>query len=243
MKSILKLFKSRTSSEDGIFFSQLKSLLGFKPGNIEVYKKAFTHRSMSIFDKDGNPISYERLEFLGDSILGSIVSNYLYLEVPDRDEGYLTQMRSKIVSRKNLNQIGKILGLKKLIISKIAEDQFPDTMYGDTFEALVGAIYLDKGYKVTENFILKKAIVPYIDIDNLENKISSYKSFMIEYCQKEKLTIDFILDEDKRDSNDNKFTIKLEIGGKPVSKGKGNSKKTAEEQAAKRAYYSIQDKL
>ena len=243
MKSILNLFKSRTSKEDGIFLSKLKNLLGKRIKNIEIYKKAFTHRSMANFDPNGNPISYERLEFLGDSILGSVISNYLYTKVPNRDEGYLTQMRSKIVSRKNLNQIGKILGLKKLVFAKIPDEQFPDTIYGDTFEALIGAIYLDRGFQAAEEFIINKVIVPFIDIENLENQISSYKSFIIEYCQKEKLSIDFLLDEDKKDSNDNLFTIKLEIGGKPVSKGKGNSKKLAEEQAAKRAYYSIQKML
>ncbi|MEN8137798.1 MAG: ribonuclease III [Bacteroidota bacterium] len=243
MKFILNWFKSRHPKEDGIFFSDLKDILGFKPINIELYHTAFTHRSMAQFDKQGNPISYERLEFLGDAILSSVISSYLYDEMPNKNEGYLTQMRSKIVSRKTLNEIGRQIGLKKLIKSKIPDNQFSPTLLGDSFESLLGAIYSDLGYEYAEKFIYDKMIEPYVDIDNLENKISSYKSFIIEYCQKEKKEVNFILIEDKSESKNKLFGIKLEIDGKYISKGRATSKKKAEEQAAKRAYYSIQSKI
>lgn len=243
MKFILKWFSSRTSNEDGNFFSTLKDILGFKPKNIELYHTAFTHRSMAQFDNDGFPISYERLEFLGDAILSSVISAYLYEEMPNKNEGYLTQMRSKIVSRKTLNIIGKQIGLRKLIKSKIPDTQFSPTLLGDSFESLIGAIYLDLGYEYTERFIYEKMIEPYVDIDNLENKISSYKSYIIEYCQKERKDVKFVLIEDKVDSRNKLFAIKLEIDGKYISKGRATSKKKAEEQASKRAYYSIQSKI
>jgi len=243
MKFILKWFNSRPSTEGGNFYSELKEILGFKPKQIDLYKKAFTHRSMAKFDEDGNPISYERLEFLGDAILSSVISSYLFEEVPDKNEGYLTQMRSKIVSRSTLNQIGKDIGLKKLIRSKIPDNQFSPTLYGDSFESLIGAIYLDLGYNFAERFIYEKMIEPFVDIDNLENKISSYKSFIIEYCQKERKTVKFSLIEDKADAINRLFSIKLEIDGKTISKGRATSKKKAEEKAAKRAYYSIQSKI
>jgi len=243
MKFILKWFNSRPSNEDGNFFSILKDILGFKPKHIELYHTAFTHRSMAQFDNEGNPISYERLEFLGDAILSSVVSAYLYEEMPTKNEGYLTQMRSKIVSRKTLNILGDQIGLKRLIKSKIPDAQFSTTLLGDSFESLVGAVYLDRGYDYAERFIYEKMIEPYVDIDNLENKISSYKSFIIEYCQKERKEVKFVLLEDKADTRNKLFSIKLEIDGKYVSKGRATSKKKAEEQASKRAFYSIQQKV
>jgi ribonuclease-3 len=243
MKFILKWFNSRPSNEDGNFFSTLKDILGFKPKHIDLYHTAFTHRSMAQFDTDGHPISYERLEFLGDAILSSVISAYLYEEMPFKNEGYLTQMRSKIVSRKTLNIIGEQIGLKKLIKSKIPDKQFSSTLFGDSFESLVGAIYLDRGYEYTERFIYGKMIEPYVDIDNLEHKISSYKSYIIEYCQKERKEVKFVLLEDKADTRNKLFSIKLEIDGKYISKGRATSKKKAEEQASKRGYYSIQQKI
>ena len=243
MNFILKWFNSRTSKEDGIFFSTLKNLLGFSPKNIEIYNTAFTHRSMAKFDSEGNPISYERLEFLGDAILSSVISAYLYEEIPNKNEGFLTQMRSKIVSRKNLNTIGKRIGLRSLIKSKIPESQFSDTLLGDSFESLIGAIYLDLGYGYTEKFIYEKMIEPFVDIDNLENKITSYKSYIIEYCQKQHEEVKFILLDDIDDTRNKLFSIKLEINGKYISKGRATSKKKAEEQASKRAYYAIQSKV
>lgn len=243
MKFILKWFNSRPSNEDGIFFSTLKDILGFKPKHIDLYHTAFTHRSMAQFDTEGNPISYERLEFLGDAVLSSIISTYLYEEMPTKNEGYLTQMRSKIVSRKTLNIIGEQIGLKQLIKSKIPDAQFSSTLLGDSFESLTGAIYLDRGYEYTERFIYEKMIEPYVDIDNLEHKISSYKSYIIEYCQKERKEVKFVLLEDKADARNKLFSIKLEIDGKYISKGRATSKKKAEEQASKRGYYSIQQKI
>ena len=137
----------------GIFFLGIKSILGFKPKNIKIYKKAFLHRSVNKRDKDGNPMNYERLEFLGDAMLGTIISKHLYNKVPGGDEGYLTKMRSKIVSRKHLNELGKDLKLLKYVESRIPKSHFGENIHGNVFEALVGAIYLDRGYTYCEKFI------------------------------------------------------------------------------------------
>ncbi|MCK5781182.1 MAG: ribonuclease III [Flavobacteriales bacterium] len=243
MKFILKWFKSRSSNEDGTFYSTLKDILGFKPKDIDIYHIAFTHRSMGKYDEEGNPISFERLEFLGDAILSSVISAYLYKEMPTKNEGYLTQMRSKIVSRNTLNDIGLQIGLKNLIKSKIPDKQFSPTLLGDSIESLLGAIYLDRGYPYAEKFVMTKIVETYVDLDKLENKISSYKSFIIEYCQKARKEVSFIMSEDKSHSKNNLFSIKLVIDGTTISKGRATSKKKAEEQAAKRAYYSIQSKI
>ena len=174
------------SKEDGDFFSGMIKILGFKPKKLPIYKKAFLHRSANIKDKKGNPMNYERLEFLGDAMLGTIISKHLYNEVPAGDEGYLTKMRSKIVSRKHLNELGKDLNLIKYVESRIPKSHFGDNIHGNVFEALVGAIYLDRGYKFCERFIDDRVIKPYVDIEQLEGKVISYKSLVIEWCQKQK---------------------------------------------------------
>ena len=147
-----KFFNSH-SKEDGDFFLGITKILGFKPRKLAIYKKAFLHRSANKRDKKGNALNYERLEFLGDAMLGTIISKHLYLEVPAGDEGYLTKMRSKIVSRKHLNELGKDLDLIRFVESKIPKAHFGDNIHGNVFEALVGAIYLDRGYNYCEKFI------------------------------------------------------------------------------------------
>ncbi|HRV54330.1 MAG TPA: ribonuclease III domain-containing protein, partial [Mangrovimonas sp.] len=167
MKHIRDIFNSRPK-EDGNFFIDLQRILGFKPKNMERYRIAFTHRSMNIKDQEGNPINYERLEFLGDAMLSAVIASHLYIEVPTGDEGYLTKMRSKIVSREHLNELGKELNLISHVESKIPKGQFGENIHGNLFEALVGAIFLDRGYKYCEKFIYKRVIIPYVDIEKLE---------------------------------------------------------------------------
>jgi len=242
MKFIRKILNSR-SKEDGDFFLEIWQILGFKPKNLELYRKAFTHRSVNLKDPKGLPLNYERLEFLGDTILGSIISHYLYEQVPTGDEGYLTKMRSKIVSREHLNELGRDLELIKFVNSRIPNEHFGDNIHGNVFEALIGAIFLDKGYYSCEKFIRQRLIKPYVDIENLEGKIISYKSLIIEWCQKEKK--EFLFDTYEDDGNDDlkHFAVKLYINKKLVAKARATSKKKAEESASKRAYYAMQDKI
>lgn len=242
MKHIRDIFNSRPKG-DGNFFIALQNILGFKPKNMDRYKIAFTHRSMNIKDDEGNPINYERLEFLGDAMLSAVIASHLYLEVPTGDEGYLTKMRSKIVSREHLNELGKELSLITHVESKIPKGQFGENIHGNLFEALVGAIFLDRGYKYCEKFIYKRVIIPYVDIERLEGKVISYKSLLIEWCQKEKKTFDFDVYDDTGNDEIRHFAVKLSIDNKIISKARATSKKKAEEKAARRAFFAFQKSM
>ena len=242
MNFIRKIVQSH-SKEDGALRSELKKLLKFSPRNISKYKKAFTHRSIQMIDKKGNPINYERLEFLGDSILGSVIAAYLYKKVPSGSEGYLTQMRSKIVSREHLNELGKDLNLIRFVKSNIDQTNVGDNIHGNIFEALIGAIYVDKGYDFCKKFIYQNVIVPYVDIAKLEGKITSYKGLIIEWCQKQKKKYSFDTYEDSGNDPVKHFSVKISIDGVQIAKGRATSKKKAEEQASKRVYYAFQKEI
>ncbi len=242
MKNIRNILNSRFKG-NGNFFMQLTKILGFKPKEIKFYSTAFTHRSMNIKDGKGNAINYERLEFLGDAMLSSVIASHLYLEVPSGDEGYLTKMRSKIVSREHLNELGKDLNLIDLVESKIPPGQFGDNIHGNLFEALIGAIFLDKGYKYCEKFIFKRVIIPYVDIEKLEGKVISYKSLLIEWCQKEKKTFGYNVYEDTGNDDVRHFSVKLSIDEKVIAKARATSKKKAEEKASKRAFFAFQNSM
>ena len=243
MNILQKIFKNSRVEKGGIFFEKIYQITGFKPKDIEVYQKAFTHSSVNKIDKNGQIISYERLEFLGDAMLGSVIAAYLFKEVPNQNEGYLTKMRAKIVSRENLNNLGKQLGLIELVNSNISQKHFGENIYGNLFEALVGAIYLDRGYLVCEKFINKKLIAPYVNIERLEGKIISYKSLLIEWCQKHKRPFAIKVEEEESAEVQKHFSAQLFIDGKVVSKARATSKKKAEETASKRAYFAFQKEI
>ena len=242
MKHIRNILNSRFK-RNGNFFMQLTEILQFKPKEIKYYKRAFTHRSMNIKDSKGNAFNYERLEFLGDAMLSSVIASHLYLEVPSGDEGYLTKMRSKVVSRDHLNELGRELKLIELVESKIPAGQFGDNIHGNLFEALVGAIFLDRGYKFCEKFIDTRVITPYVDIETLEGKVISYKSLLIEWCQKEKKTFGYNVYEDTGNDDVRHFSVKLSIDDKIVAKARATSKKKAEEKASKRAFFAFQSRM
>jgi len=243
MGFIRNILKSSRSQEDGNFFLQLRKILGFKPKSKSLYIKAFTHRSMNIKDEKGNPINYERLEFVGDAMISAVIAAYLYGQVPHGNEGYLTKMRSKVVSREHLNELGKELGLIELVQSRIPKSNFGNNIHGNLFEALVGAIYLDMGYKNCEKFLYQRVINPHVDIETLEGKVISYKSLLIEWCQKEKNTFDYLVYEDTGNDELKHFSVKLSINDKVVSKARATSKKKAEEKASKRAFFAFQKQI
>lgn len=242
MNFIRKIVKP-LSGKDEELYNELKKLLNFSPKKINKYKKAFTHRSVQMLDNSGMPINYERLEFLGDSILGSVIAAYLYKKVPGGSEGYLTQMRSKIVSREHLNELGKDLNLIRFVKSNIDQANVGDNIHGNIFEALVGAIYLDKGYIFCQKFIYENVIVPYVDIEKLEGKITSYKGLIIEWCQKQKKKYKFDTYEDSGNESVKHFSVKISIDGEQIAKGRATSKKKAEEQASKRVYFAFQNQI
>ena len=243
MRIIRKIFSKSRSLEDGIFFGAIEKILGFTPKNIDFYKKAFTHRSSNILDEVGNPINYERLEFLGDAMLSAVIAGHLFNKAPTGDEGYLTKMRSKIVSREHLNELGKDLNLVQFVESKVPVQHFGDNIHGNIFESLVGAIYLDRGYEFCEKFIQKRVIIPYVDITRLEGKVISYKSLVIEWCQKEKRQFHYDIFEDNGIDGERLFGVKLSIDEKVIAKARATSKKKAEEKASQRAYFAFQEKI
>jgi len=242
LKFIRNIIKPQ-DKEDEEFYVALKKLLGFRPKNINYYKTAFIHRSIKVLDENGNPINYERMEFLGDAMLGSVIAAFLFKTVPDGNEGYLTQMRSKIVSRNQLNTLGKELDLIRFVKSTISKNRMGQNINGNIFEALIGAIYLDRGYRYCEKFIDKRVINAFVDIPSLENKITSYKGLIIEWCQKTKKNLEFQTYEDSGNENIRHYSVKLVIDGKVISKGRSTSKKKAEEIASKRIYFVYQDEI
>lgn len=242
MSFIRKIIKP-LSKKDEQFYAEMKLLLGFVPQNLQMYRKAFVHRSIKEIDDSGNPRNYERLEFLGDAMLDAVIASYLFKKVPSGNEGYLTQMRSKIVSREHLNELGRDLDLIRFVKSNVSRSKFGENINGNIFEALIGAIYLDRGYKYCKKFVYKTVIIPYVDIEQLEGKVTSYKSLFIEWCQKEKKSFEFEVYDDTGNDSIRHFSVKLFLEEKIVAKGRSTSKKKAEEIAAKRAYFANQKEI
>jgi ribonuclease-3 len=240
--SFRDIFKPNTPKNTALRAS-IGQVVGFVPKKLYYYTKAFTHGSTNQKDSFGNSISYERLEYMGDAILSAVIAHYLFEKVLDGDEGYLTKMRSKIVSREHLNEIGKELQLSSFLHTKIPITQFGDNIHGNLLEALIGAVFLDKGYAVCEKFIYKRVITPHVDINELEGKVISYKGLIIEWCQKEKKKIDFESQKDVGKDILKHFSVKLLIEGKTIAKARATSKKKAEEKVSKRAYFVLQGKI
>lgn len=242
MSFIRKIVKTPSNRDDG-FYNKIKLLLNFPPKKLEYYQKAFTHRSLKLSDNAGNAYNYERLEFLGDAMLGSVIASYLYKKVPTATEGYLTQMRSKIVSREHLNELGRDLALIKFVKSNISNENIGENIHGNIFEALIGAIYLDRGYNYCKKFVYEKVIIPYVDIEKLEGKITSYKGLIIEWCQKQKKKYSIETYEDTGNELVKHFSVRISIDKVQIAKGRSTSKKKAEELASKRAYFALQNQI
>ncbi len=224
---------------NGVFHTQLKKILGYTPKDWNVFEEAFTHRSMNIRDEKGITINYERLEFLGDAMLGTVISAFLYRHFPDAKEGELTNLRAKIVSRDNLNAIGSKMQLLKQIESTHPKDSFGTDINGNLLESLVGAVYVDKGYESCKQFILSKIVDQFVNLETLDSRILSYKSTLIEWGQKNKIRLQFLTQKDGGlDPTINYATI-IMMEDKILVKAREISKKKSEEKAAKRAYYKL----
>jgi ribonuclease-3 len=212
------------------FFFRLIRILGFLPGKVGLYELAFIHKSASLSDSQGNPLNYERLEYLGDAVLGAVIAEFLYLKFPDRNEGFLTKMRSKIVNGDNLSQLTQQMGLNRLLDSRLQMDIPSRHILGDTFEALIGAIYLDKGYGKARRFVLRRVLRRYVDLEDLEKNETNYKSQLIEWAQKNRKEIIFYTDIEPYDPTH--FISFVSIGDTLFGSGTGVSKKEAEQNAA-----------
>jgi len=214
---------------------KLYPILGFVPARLKIYEIAFIHKSSSAVLSNGELINNERLEFLGDAILDAVVADYLFIRFPNNDEGFLTKMRSKMVKRKHLNLLAYRIGFKQLVVSQSSVAKDAKHLYGNAFEALVGAIYIDRGYKCTYRFI-ERIIDKYVNIEKLKDSDSDYKSRLIEWAQKEKEEIVFESKEDSNSHNRNPhFICYITLTNKELGRGVGNSKKESEQKAAKMA--------
>ncbi|MFI3277348.1 MAG: ribonuclease III [Rikenellaceae bacterium] len=218
-------------------------MFGFVPHNIDLYKLAFIHKSASLVLEDGTHINNERLEFLGDAIIEAVTSDFLYIEYPTNNEGLLTQLRSKIVSRQSLNRVAKAIGLDGYVISNANCNFSHKNIYGDAFEAIMGAIYLDMGYDVVNRLLINDIYPSFINLDSLLVAETDFKSRLIEWTQKEHHTIEFITELDKESTPTHPlFYSKVMIAGVEVGHGVGDSKKEAEQRAAQSVSEGVSDK-
>ncbi len=214
--------------------SALYRILGFYPHNIEYYKIAFAHKSQAFRDKKGQLLNNERLEFLGDAVLESVVSDILFHHFEKKHEGFLTATRSKIVQRESLNKLAKDLGIDKLVQTATRNNSHNSHIGGNAFEALMGAVYLDKGYKTCQRFIRKQILGRIMDLDGVANKEVNFKSKLLEWCQKNRIQNDFAMKmEDGGKLNEPTFHCTVVIEGVEFGYGKGYSKKEAQQAAAK----------
>jgi len=218
------------------FYLDLVSLLGFLPGNLSLYRLAFIPKSAQQKNPSGNQLNNERLEYLGDAVLDAIVANYLFNLYPEGDEGFLTKLRARIVKRKNLDYLSTKIGIPALINSGINAGSKSKHMYGNAFEALIGAIYLDRGYGAARRFFERKVLKRHIDLVKLARKDPDYKSRIIEWSQKNKVEIAFESKEEHlTGSKSPSFVSVIFLNEKEKGTGRGDSKKEAEQQASKAA--------
>lgn len=223
--------------------SSIRNLFGFSPKNLALYRLAFRHKSVAESLGNGFRLSNERLEYLGDAVLGSVVADYLFKLFPFRDEGFLTEMRSRIVCRKNLNSLSRKLGIDRLVQS----DNDPNytgatSIMGDAFEAFVGALYLDKGYVFTQKVLVERVIQNHLDIDELLAMEVNFKSRIIEWAQKERREVVFRLDrEQDRGKRGRSYLVSLWLDGQMAGQGEDQSIKKAEQHAARQALEALNE--
>ena len=208
-------------------------ILGFFPRNIRFYQQALLHKSTSVRSEKGRPLNNERLEFLGDAILDAIVGDIVYKHFEGRREGFLTNTRSKIVQRETLNKLAVEIGLDKLVKYSTRSSSHNSYMYGNAFEALIGAIYLDRGYRACKKFMEERIINQYLNLEKISRKEVNFKSKLIEWSQKNKFCVEFNLIEQSLDSDQNPiFETQITVENIPAGTGKGYSKKESQQEAA-----------
>jgi ribonuclease-3 len=229
LEFVKKLIRGKKKSEKD-FQSKLKNVLGFKPRNLPLFEVAMNHRSIS----DQLDQNNERLEFLGDAILGSAVAEYLYKKYPYKGEGFLTEMRSKMVNRQRLNEIGLKIGLKQLTnYNKFDNGLRTSQIFGNTLEALIGAVYLEKGYNGTFKWLHKQIIVPHFIMDELELVEVNIKNKLYGWANKNGKTLDFVIIDERRESGRRVFNVAATIDGENIAEAKAYNKKDASQLAAK----------
>jgi len=224
------------------FGSRLKKILGFKPGNLKIYEIAFVHRSASFTLHNGKKVNNERLEYLGDAILDAILSDYLFKNFPDANEGFLTKIRSRIVNREVLNQLAISMRINNILISNVSSINPSKNLNGNALEALIGSVFLDKGFKKTKRLFIRNVLNKYLDLNEIINTDTDYKSLVFEWVQKNNSKLRFTYNEEY-DFNLRKsvFSTKLFIDNKELGQGHGSSKKEAEQVASNQAWVRLKD--
>ena len=220
--------------KDKELYLSLYDILGFYPHNISYYKMALMHKSIMHRNAKGKPVNNERLEFLGDAVLDAVVGDIVYQHFPGKREGFLTNTRSKLVQRETLNKLAQEMGITQLVLSNGRSSSHNSYMGGNAFEALVGAVYLDRGYDVCMQFMQKRILAQMINIDKVAYKEVNFKSKLIEWSQKNRVKIDFIQVNQEKDKNGSPvFTYKVLVEGVEGGIGKGYSKKESQQNASK----------
>jgi ribonuclease-3 len=236
----IKLFSSPRKE----FYLFLRSLFNITPNNLSLYETALIHRSVSKTDSRGNWVNNERLEYLGDAILGAVIAEFLYNRFPNMDEGFLTQMRSKLVNRSFLSELTFGTGLNYYIQSNTNNMAENSHIYGDALEAIIGALYLDKGYQMTRQFIIRKLLLQYVNLDEIQKTNTNYKSQLIEWSQKNKKELNFETIEKITENNRQPYFIStIKVENKVIGKGQGSSKKESQQNASRTALLKLEEPL
>lgn len=222
------------------FYAFFKNVLGFVPRRTELYHTAFIHRSVSSVS-EGHRINNERLEYLGDAVLGTVVAEYLYKKYPLKGEGFLTEMRSKIVSRKSLGQLAVKIGMLELIEHQRGGEGAFKSMGGDALEALIGAVYIEKGFRFTRRIIIRKLLCTYIDVDTVAQTEWNFKSKLIDWGQKnhKKVTFEIVRSVVRGQSGRREYECRVNIDGKPQQSAVEYTIKAAEQLAAEKTYKTL----
>ena len=224
------------------FASRLRKIIGFRTTNLRIYEAAFIHRSASFTLPDGQRINNERLEFLGDAVLDTILSDYLFEKFPDANEGFMTKIRSRIVNREILNQLAISMGIDKILVSNVSSNCSTRNLYGDALEALIGALFVDKGFKKTKNLFIKRVFNKYLDLNQIVDTDTDYKSLVFEWIQKHKTNLTFEYKEEYDFKlKKSVFSATLIINKEEFGTGQGASKKEAEQEAAGKAWAKLKE--
>ncbi len=233
-------FRRKRRDSDRTLSDAIKNIFGYRPRKVHIYDLAFRHKSVATLADNGHRLCNERLEYLGDAVLGSVVADFLYKKFPYKDEGFLTEMRSRIVSRSTLNMLSRKLGLSSLVQASKESGTQGSSIPGDAFEAFIGAVYLDKGYLFTKKMIIRKIIQTHLDVDEMMEQDINFKSKVIEWAQKEKKTVGYKLADERDNGKRGKlYTIELEIDRKVAGHGTDYSIKKAEQHASRMAWEHI----
>ena len=234
MWRILKI-TGKKSPSDKKLIDAIQTIAGFSPVNLELYRLATRHSSIVKENGSGFRENNERLEYLGDAILGAAVADFLFKKFPYKGEGFLTEMRSRIVNRDALNLLARKIGIGNIIQFDKKNTQLQRVILGNTLEAIVGAIYLDKGYTRTSKFVINKLIAPYYDLDEMINTQANFKSLLIEWSQREGKEVRFEIENEEKGRTQKEFTAQVIIENEVIGTGYGNSKKKSEQDAAFKA--------